>query len=149
MLAHLPQSTASTVSSAQPRDVTGPMPSDQARLEWLRRIEARCRSMPRDDLFRACAMLGGDGAKLALDSLATALFRTLPRVLPSGRLQLYQTGARERSFDEDWLLSALAAAGRGDTDSLAFLLARRVPAHARRQVGFLIGTLSRALDKSV
>jgi hypothetical protein len=119
---------------------------DQARLDWLRTVAGRCRAMAGDDLFRACAMLGADGAKQAADSYAIALFRSLPGALGGARLRLYQPGATDRSFDESWLLAALAAGARGDDASLTFLLASRLPPPSRRQTGYLIANLSRLLD---
>jgi len=115
------------------------------RLDWLRRIGARTRAMAGEDLFRACALLGADGTPQAADTYAVALCRVLPRALGQTRMRFYQPGAAERSFDENWLIAALDAADRGDQHSLTFLLARRLPQHARRQVAFLLTSLSRAL----
>jgi hypothetical protein len=117
-------------------------------LALLRVTGARCRVMARSDLFRACAMLSADKSRAA-EAVATALIRGLTGGGGLPRLRLYQPGANEVSFDELWLLSALAAANRGDSDSLTFLLARRVPAHSRRQIGFLVMALQQALARQV
>jgi len=122
--------------------------SDQATLTLLRLVGARCRVMARTDLFRACAMLSGDRMRAA-EAVATALIRGLTGAGGLPRLRLYQLGANELSFDELWLLSALSAANRGDSDSLTFLLARRVPAQSRRQIGFLVMALQQALARQV
>ncbi len=113
-------------------------------LALLRVVGARCRVMARADLFHACAMLSTDRDRAA-EAVATALLRAFDGTGGLPRLRFYQPMAPEVSFDEHWLLAALAAAGRGDTDSLTFLVARRVPAYARRQVAFLVGALAHAL----
>jgi hypothetical protein len=141
---------ATTTADAAPGHAPRPHPladEAQGRLDWLRQVAARSRGMPGEDMFRACAMLGTRGHAVAAEHAATALFRVLPRVLGRTRLRLYEGGALERSFDEDWLLAALDAAGRGDEDSLTFLMARRLPHHARRQAACLVAILARALDK--
>ncbi len=115
-----------------------------APLATIRVVGARCRAMARTDLFRACAMLSTDRTR-ATEAVATALLRAFSGLDGLPRLQLYQPGEPARSFDEDWLLAALAAADRGDDDSLTFLLARRVPHHARRQIAFLVRALAKAL----
>lgn len=117
---------------------------DRATLAFLRLASARSGCAARTDLFQACAALSNDPTRAA-DSLALALFRGLSGQGDVPKLRLYQPSAPEISFDEQWLLSALFAAGRGDIDSLTFLLARRIPRHARRNVGFLIQGLARAL----
>ena len=141
---------AKTTADAAPGLAPGtqPLPDGaQGRLDWLRQVAARSRGMPGEDMFRACAMLGARGQAVAAEHAATALFRVLPRVLGRTRLRLYESGAVERSFDEDWLIAALDAAGRDDADSLTFLMARRLPNHARRQAACLVAMLARALDK--
>ncbi len=110
-------------------------------LEWLRRISGQCRCAARADLFQACAMFNSD-AHTAADAYAAAIFRAVP----AGRLSFHCPGSVEVSFDESWLMAMLSAAKRGDDASLTFLLARRLPRHLRRQVGFLVVNLSRALD---
>jgi hypothetical protein len=117
---------------------------DRAMLAFLRMASARSGCAARADLFQACAALSSDPTRAA-DALALALFRGLSGQGGLPKLRLYQPSAPEVSFDEHWLLGALDAAGRGDTDSLTFLLARRIPRHARRNVGFLIGALARVL----
>lgn len=122
-------------------DPTPAQPVAGERLDWLRRIGAACRCGARTDLFRACAVLSEDR-----DTAAEAYARALLGALPTGRLRFYQPGTHEVSFDEAWLVSLLDAAGRGDEASLTFLLARRLPAHTRRSVGYLVMNLSRKLD---
>ncbi len=71
------------------------------------------------------------------DVTAMALLRCLNGANGMPRVRLYQPSATELSFDERWLLAGLSAVKRRDGDSLAFLLASRIPAHSRRQVGVL------------
>jgi len=117
---------------------------DRHALALLRVTGARCRVMARSDLFRACAMLSEDKSRAA-EAVATALIRGLTGAGGLPHLRLYQPGAGEISFDEHWLLSALAAATREDTDSLTFLLASRLPTVSQRQFGFLVTALAQAL----
>lgn len=115
-------------------------------LSTLRFIGARCRGMARGDLFKACAMLSDDRTR-AVEAVGTALLRGLNGEHGMPKLRLYQLNSTDISFDESWLLSAISAARRGDETSLTFLLARRIPAHARRQIGFLVVALADALDQ--
>ena len=135
-----------TLPALAPMPVTAPArpvarSEADPRLDWLRRIAGRCRCTARADLFRACAVLSADRAAAA-EAYAEALFRAMPM----GRLSLYRPGCSERSFDEAWLIALLDAAGRDDHASLAFLMARRIPPHARRHVGFLVASVARQLD---
>ncbi|MEJ6389503.1 hypothetical protein [Gymnodinialimonas ulvae] len=118
---------------------------DRARLGFLRVASARSRCAARSDLFEACAALSSDPTRAA-DALALALFRGLSGQGGLPKLRIYQPSARDVSFDELWLLAALDAASRRDTDSLTFLLTRRIPRHGQRNVGFLIQSLARALN---
>ncbi len=120
---------------------------DRLVLTMLRFTGARCRAMARTDLFKACAMLSDDRSR-AVEAVCTALLRSFSGTGGMPRLRLYEVTSDEVSFDEHWLLAALGAARRGDTDSLSFLLARRVPAHARRQIGFLVSALVDAMDRN-
>ncbi|MEX3014483.1 hypothetical protein [Gymnodinialimonas hymeniacidonis] len=117
---------------------------DRPALAFLRVMAARNRCLGRSDLFEACAALSIDPAQEA-EALAQALFSGFSGQGDMPRLRLYQPAADELSFDERWLMSALDAAQRGDTDSLTFLLARRVPNHARRNIAFLLNALGKCL----
>lgn len=113
---------------------------DGEALAFLRVQWARCRCLPRTDLF-ACT----NQALPSVEARAVALLRALASRDALGSLRLYQIGAAEVSFDEKWMLAALLAGATDDTDSLTFLLASRLKAPARRQIGALIVALSRAL----
>lgn len=128
------QAIAHTPCSSRPiADIPAPVAA-------LRRLAPRCQAGARLDLFRACAMLSTDSA-VAARSYAEALLRGLAVVL--GRVPvLHQPGAPELSFDEAWITSLLGAAQRGDEASMAFLLASRLPRHARRQIGWLAAQLA-------
>ena len=120
------------------------LPVDRTTLAMLRVTGARCRVMARSsDAVEACALLHGGRAA---ETVAQVLLRVFSGEGGMPRLKLYQPGADDVSFDEAWLLSALAAADRQDHDSLTFLLARRLPKHARRPVGRLFVALAHALD---
>lgn len=116
-------------------------PIPDARLDWLRAVAGKCRCTARADLFRACAVLSVDRS-----AAAKAYAEALIRAMPSGRMTFYRPGSADISFDESWLMALWDAADRGDDASLTFLLARRLPAHTRRQVGFLVANVSRQLD---
>lgn len=133
--------------AAQPIQVEGLSGAERVALALFRVVGARCRVMARADLFRACAMLSDDKTRAA-EAVATALIRGLTGAGGIGGLRLYQPGAPELSFDERWLLGALSTARRGDVDSLTFLLARRLPHHSQRQIGFLVTALGEALDRA-
>ncbi len=121
---------------------------DRSPLSFLRVAAARNRCRARGDLFKACAALSVDPGREA-EALAQALFSGFSGQGDMPRLRLYQPAADELSFDERWLLSAIGAAQRGDTDSLTFLLGRRVPKHARRNIAFLLTALGKCLAKQV
>ncbi|MFN3955319.1 MAG: hypothetical protein ACK4LQ_12770 [Pararhodobacter sp.] len=112
-----------------------PTNEDAARLDALRHLFRLSRARARLDPFEACAMLATAPSRAAPAS-AEALLRALEASL--GRaLVLYRPGEAMLSFDERWLLGLLDAAQRDDTDSMAFLLLRRLPHHACRQIGWL------------
>lgn len=114
-------------------DTGGGLPAD---LHWLlddlRRLASRSRATPRLSLTQACARLCGDGCPTPKNCAAlarTERLQTLIRVMGEGIGHVpvfYQPGTARVSFDEAWLVSALDAAHRGDRDSLAFLVLRRV-----------------------
>lgn len=115
---------------------------DTELLAFLRVQWARCRCLPRRDLF-ACST-----TPLSTPEARTvALLRALECPDALGGLRLYQPGATEQSFDEKWVLAALAAGAARDTDSLTFLLHSRLGLPARRQIAALILGLARALEK--
>lgn len=106
----------------------------------LRRLAPRCQAGARLDLFQACAMLSAQ-PELAARAFAEALLRGLAVVF--GRAPVvHQPAARELSFDEAWIASLLDATVRDDQASVQFLLASRLPRHARRQIGWLAAQLA-------
>lgn len=126
-----------------PEAIPRSAPVDLETLAFLRFHWARCRCLARQDFHSARP----DHAR-APEARAVALFRALTCPDALGGLRLFQLGATELSFDEKWLLAALTACARQDTDSLTFLLTRRLQKPARRQVGVLIMALSRSLGRS-
>ena len=120
-------------------------PSPQVDLTLLAALRvhwARCRCLPRTAFFAH-----PPNTAQSVDAMIVSLLRALECPEALGTLRLYQPAARELSFDEKWLLAALSAGMVGDTDSLTFLLNRRLKRPARRQIGVQIITLSRALSK--
>ncbi|MEM9319723.1 MAG: hypothetical protein AAGA70_12065 [Pseudomonadota bacterium] len=140
---------AAALAFAHPTQTQGPAVPDRALLDWLRGRAARARSCGSADCVEACAILGAQGRDVAAETCARLLFCSLPRLLENGRLRLYEPGAVEQHFDEAWLMAALSSVQRRDTDSLTFLLARRLPRWSWRSVHFLLQTLADALDSDV
>lgn len=129
----LPPALGRRASPAQPD-------AGVAFVTYLRQVALRCRVKPRADLFRACAMLKAD-PQASRDAHAEALIRCLDQAL-GARAKLLAPGAKERSFDERWLLQLGLATLQRDSDSQRFLLASRVARENRRLVGFLIGRVA-------
>lgn len=107
----------------------------RSRLNTLRMIALGCRVAPRDDLFRACALLATERS-VAQDAYARALFRCLQQAIGKQPV-FYRPGENELSFDEAWLMQLLIAMADGEGDSVAFLIRSRVPQPHQRQVAFL------------
>lgn len=129
--------TASALRLSEP---ASPPWVDRDTLAFLRVHWARTRCLARSDLFTLPAQ-----SSETLDGSAIALLRALSSADALGRLQFYQLGTPEQSFDEKWLLAALKAGASDDTDSLMFLLNSRLEAPARRRIGALVMALSRRL----
>jgi hypothetical protein len=109
----------------------------------LRVLAPACRAKARLDLFHACAMLS-----LRRDEAAQAFAEALVRTLAQGLGRppvLHRAGTPEMSFDETWLAALFAARARGDEDSFTFLIRRRLPNGAARQIGFLVAALAERL----
>ncbi|ASM73042.1 MULTISPECIES: hypothetical protein [Roseobacteraceae] len=115
---------------------------DRATLALLRIAACGCRASARMEVEQACAIIDASPDK-ALHTLLAALPVAFGR--PT---RFYQLGSSELSFDERWLLSAIDAARREDSDSEYFLITRRVPAHFRRWVAFLVRRVADAMDRS-
>lgn len=105
---------------------------DRAMLVALRVAACGCRASARLGVEQACAMIDATPEK-ALHTLLGALPEAFDR--PT---RFYRVGEPEMSFDERWVMAAIDAASRNDSDSLYFLIARRVPAYLRRWVAFLV-----------
>ncbi|SLN24071.1 hypothetical protein ROJ8625_00986 [Roseivivax jejudonensis] len=118
--------------------------ADRGLLDMLRRTAARCRAAPREDLFRACALLGADPSSSA-PTYAEALFRTLDQGIDRPA-NIFKPGCPGLSFDERWLIALISAFRRGDEASATFLTERRLAKASRRSIGFLARGLARGLD---
>jgi hypothetical protein len=108
-------------------------------LVLLRVLMRTCRAKARVDVFQTCALLMHAPNGGAQD-YADALLRVLASALPNGPI-IHAISARERSFDESWLLALFAAITRKDNGSASFLLRARLPLHLRRPVGWLAAEL--------
>jgi hypothetical protein len=109
-----------------------PVEPDRSTLAALRIAACGCRASARLGVEQACAMIDASPDK-ALHTLLGALPEAFGH--PT---RFFRVGEAELSFDERWVLAAIDAASRDDSDSLYFLIARRVPAYLRRWVAFLV-----------
>ena len=58
------------------------------------------------------------------------------------KASFYAPGVRTVSFDEAWLMRLVQSSAGPDSDSFAFLIRSRVPHVARRNLAFLIHSIS-------
>lgn len=128
---------------ALPSGVSAAALPDRA-LVLLRLLMRQCRAKARIEVFETCRLLLTHPREGAQD-YADALLRVLAQALPDGPV-IHHLRARERSFDESWLLALLAAIARGDRASTDFLLRARLPQPLRRPVGWLAAELVRRMD---
>ncbi|WP_300061538.1 hypothetical protein [uncultured Roseobacter sp.] len=115
-------------------------------LNELRRVALKCRSAARTDLFEACAVLS-QTPNVARDAFAEVLMKSLAQALGTAPV-LHRPGVAEVSFDEAWLLRTITAAQADDRGSFLFLMRSRVPHAARRNLGFLILSLSERFTRT-
>ncbi len=116
-------------------------------LLMLRILMRQCRAKARMEVFTACALLQQLPAQ-ATQAYADALLRSLAQARPDGFV-IWPPQTTERSFDESWLLSLMAAIGREDHASVAFLLRRHVPHAYRRSVGWLAAQVAARLPVEI
>lgn len=109
-------------------------------LNHLRFVSMSCRSKPRADLFKACALLHATRCA-SREAHAEALMRCLNEALGKSA-RLFAPGTIEMSFDETWLVQLGQAIARQDEASVAFLLKSRVLPEHRRLIRFLVGRIS-------
>jgi hypothetical protein len=126
-----------STSCAAPDDTSGAMEF----VNYLRFAAMKCRTKPRTDLFKACALLKVDKAASA-HAHADALMRCINEALGKPA-RLYAPGTAELTFDEHWLLQLGRSYMRGDEPSQRFLLASRVGLENRRFIRFLIGQITK------
>lgn len=124
----------------QPADAPEPgYEFQEPALLLLRVLMRKCRAKARVEVFETCALLL-HAPKEGAQDYADALLRVLSSALPKGPV-IHSITARERSFDESWLLALFAAIARDDRVSVTFLLRARLPLHLRRPVGWLAAEL--------
>ena len=111
-----------------------------AALNYLRLVALDCRSAARADLYHACAVLAHDKT-VAQRAYAETLVKCLSQALGKKPV-FYAPGVRTVSFDEAWLMRLVQSSAGADFDSFAFLIRSRVPHVARRNLAFLIHSIS-------
>ena len=138
------------VSAETGHGFTAPAPvtldeRSRAILNQLRLVALDCRAAARDELFEACALLSVDRT-IAKAAHAEAFMKCLPEAI--GRApKILRPGVEEVTFDEAWSIRLIAAADAGNCDSFDFLLRSRVAPLARRNIGFLIRSMSEQFCK--
>ncbi|MEM9047111.1 MAG: hypothetical protein AAGC92_00200 [Pseudomonadota bacterium] len=118
--------------------------------QWVNRLRfhaAGCRSAARLDLFRACALLS-PVTEEAEAAGCSALIRVLGQALEKSPV-FFKPGVDPLSFDEAWLVSIIDARLRGDLDSVAFLVLRRVAPEKRRAFMLLIDAVAELMGRDV
>ena len=117
------QALASQTHPVQTRPSLDWAPQDLMVLAQMRVMALSCRCDPRQNTPKACALLS-----LSKSVSQEAYARTLIRAFQSRGARSFtflKPGTTVQSFDETWLLRALAAARSGDSDSFTFLLMSR------------------------
>lgn len=109
-------------------------------LNQLRFQATTCRASAFLDIFQACSVLVPDTEDAKITRQIT-LLRILGQALDHAPV-FYRPGEKNLSFDEKWLAALIEASKRGDHDSFAFLLNRRVAQSKRRIIGSLIASLA-------
>lgn len=114
---------------------------------WLSLVRSgirTCRAKGRLELCEACASLK-DNPNACIDAYVDALLRAISQGMGEP-LVIHQTGAREQSFDERWLIALLEAASRGDNSSLGFMLRTRLSAALVPEVRWLLLQIHQSLS---
>jgi hypothetical protein len=142
MIGELPSETPMQNTARAGEIAPIPLVQDPA-LTLLRLLMRQCRAKARVEVFETCRLLLHNPREGAQD-YADALLRILGTALPRGPV-IHDIRARERSFDEDWLLALFSALQRDDHCSVSFLLRMRLPRHLRRPVGWLATELVQRL----
>ena len=109
-------------------------------LNQLRFQATTCRASAFLDIFQACSVLD-PVTEDANNTRQITLLRILGQALDHAPV-FYRPGEKNLSFDEKWLAALIEASKRGDRDSFAFLLNRRVAQSKRRIIGSLIASLA-------
>jgi hypothetical protein len=120
-------------------------PGGQVFLDHLRHVARTTRCKGYIDMFGACATLSGN-RQVAAQAASEVLMRCLAQAL-GRRPVLFREGEAETSFDEDWLIALARSLKIDDVASATFLLHSRVPAHARRNLVFLLRSVTNDFSK--
>ena len=121
---------------------THALPSQRAmgHLNDLRVAALGCRASAYADLTNACALLAA-ARETGRMAHAEVLVRCLAQAIGSRPL-FHRPGSTEISFDEAWIARLIETAEQGDDESFAFLIKSRVPHWARRNIAYLIRSIS-------
>lgn len=115
-------------------------------LNRLRILALGCRSAARTDLFEACALLSADPS-VAETAHAEAFLKCLPQAI-GRKVKLLRPGVEEVTFDEAWIMRLVGSASSKDDDSFGFLLRSRVAPQARRNLAYLVRSLSERFSRN-
>ncbi len=120
---------------------------DEALLKRLRLFARHARLASRIDLDRACALIAPEPEQAA-EVYGCMLLRALDA--EATRPVAFHPGcAAPASFDELWLLRIVRLFQSGDEAGARFLIAGRVPFHARRKLAFLAARFAHSLPKTL
>lgn len=115
-------------------------------INHLRLVALGCRSSARVDLDQACALLLANPADANMRH-AEILVRGYKQAVVK-RAVFYRPGTSELSFDEAWLGRLFEALEREDDDSFRFLIQSRVPRWTRRNLAYLVHSISEQFRKN-
>ena len=89
-------------------------------LEEIRNQAKKMRSLPRNDIFKACDLVRID-FELITPEILGVFIRSLSQAF--GRpVNFSEAGARSLTWDEKWVVSIISAVSRADYDSVNFLI---------------------------
>ncbi|MEM7088028.1 MAG: hypothetical protein AAF496_00500 [Pseudomonadota bacterium] len=114
-------------------------------INHLRMVALQCRSAAFVDLDQACALLLADPADARMRHAET-LMRGFRQAVAK-RPVFYRPGTSELSFDEAWLGRLFEAIENQDDDSFRFLIQSRVPRWTRRNLAYLVRSISEQFNQ--
>lgn len=133
---------APQITPARPEHVSTQPVVSETQMAFLNRLRFQavtCRALARLDFFATCAVIDPKSDLPEQDRVAL-LLRLLGQALPRDPV-FHRPGEKKISFDERWLMAVVDADARGDHDSLAFLIGRRVEPAKQRLFWLLVSGL--------